>query len=1475
MLLKPFKNSIDSKPEIYQITNKRSLAEKIEYSYFFQHIYKKNYMLRKLVVLLLLAGSFSYGQFNEGAPWMKDLKKSKSLNTAAKTVNSTSDNYTIYEISKAFHTYWEGKDKDAKGSGYKPYMRWENYWMNFVDSQGNLPSSEQLWAAYKAKEANTIGKAINPVSNWTSIGPFTHGTNSGSLPGQGRINAVAVDPNDADVWYVGAPAGGLWKTTDAGGSWTNLFDNFLQIGVSGIAIDANNSNIVYISTGDDDAADSYSIGVFKSTDGGTTWQETGLNTSTDPNINLLTNEIVIDPTNSNIIWVGSNRGLWKSTDGGVTFEVKRPGNIADFKLKPGDPNTVYAVSVSSYYRSTDGENFTRIDTGLPDDSGRLVLGVSPADPDVVYILSANTQSSNFSYQGLYKSVDSGESFIKTANTTDILESNQAWFDLAIEVSPTNADEVYAGCLNIWKSTDGGDSFEQLNQWFRNTAAYTHADIHTLKFFNNKLYCGSDGGIYVSEDGGISFEDYTINGIAVGQFYRISVAKDDSAKMVGGLQDNSGFIRNNAVWNVYTGGDGMDYEVDPSNNNIVYGFVQFGTTLFVSTNSGQTVGIVDSPAGRGNWITPLALSSKGEVYAGYDAVYKLNGNSWDRLSDDLGSTPIDDLEVDPNNPLVLYAAEGNTVFRSDDGGTTFTEFNVFESGISDIAINTTDGSFIYVTTSNRVGFAQNQQQDLRGVFKVPVEANGSAGTVVDITLNLPTDQAYFAIVHQGRNVDNPIYVATSLGVYRLDDTLTEWEDYFTGLPSVAVSDLDINLVDGILTASTYGRGVWQSPIPIKIPDDDIELISITPIPGTVLCGEFAPEIVVKNKGTNDITEINVVYNLNNGGDQTFQWTGSLVSDAETTITLPSQNLNILGTVTLNAEVTITNDAFADNNTIESIFYSNPFGLGGLINTFETPEEALLTFNDRTDDVLWEKGVPTGTKLGAAASGTQVYGTTLSGNHPDNTKGFLVSNCYELSNIVAPVLRFKMAYDLELNFDIVYVEYSTDSGVNWSVLGNINSQPNWYNSDRTNESSGTDDDCQNCPGAQWTGEIPDGQIGEFQEYAYDFVANAALGETDLTAESNVIFRIVFQSDPAVTREGVIIDDFVVDGFQDDEDDDNDGILDVDDNCPLISNSNQLDTDGDGEGDVCDTDDDGDGILDSNDNCPLIANADQADIDNDGIGDVCDEDNDNDGVPDAIDACPNTQADAVVDVTGCAVFSLPGSNFRVLTIGESCISSNNGSVAIEAETILNYTATLTGSGVDTSTNFSDATVFENLAAGSYTVCLTVEGQAGYENCFDITISEPEPLSVSSKISSLNNEVILNFSGGKNYFITLNGSRYETSENSITLPLSGVENKLSVTTDKDCQGVYEETIVLTTELFIYPNPVSGGNINVYLGNSGGTKQVELALFTIDGLKVFSKSFNVINNEVRFNVDALAKGIYLLNVKTENTLLNYKIIRK
>ncbi|MGB5821286.1 MAG: thrombospondin type 3 repeat-containing protein [Saonia sp.] len=1424
-------------------------------------------MTNKLLFIFFFIFSFSYAQHIESTPWMEELRKKSGI--SAKSQNKK---FSLDEITAAFNAHWEEKDFNAKGSGFKPFKRWENYWKHFVDKDGYLPSSKQLWNSWENKQ-DRIGGVVNPISGWSPLGPFSHGTLSGSLPGQGRVNAIAVDPNDENVWYVGAPAGGIWKSVNAGASWVNLFDDFPQIGVSGIAIDPNNSNIVYIATGDDDAADSYSVGVFKSTNGGASWNETGLNPSTS-SINTLMNEIVIDPTDSNVVWVATTDGLQKSINGGDTWTITIDSNIKDFKLKPNDNNTIYAVTSTAYHKSDDGgASFEQIQDVLPVSSGRLVLGVTPADPNVVYILSADTGANDFAYQGFFKSTDSGETFTESPNLVDIMESNQAWFDLALEVSPTNANELYVGCLNIWKSTNGGNSFNQLNQWFSNTPSYTHADIHTLKFFNGKLFCGSDGGIYASEDNGTTFTDYTA-GIAISQFYRISVAKNDASKIIGGLQDNSGFVLNNGNWNVYTGGDGMDYEIDPNNNNLLYGFVQFGQVLFVSTDSGQSIGTVRAPNDangnpiRGNWITPLAVSGEGDVFSGFDGVYKLVGNAWEKVSSDIGSGNIEDLEVDPNNPMIIYAAEDNFIYRSGNGGATFVPLVGLGSQISSFAINQSNSDILYVTTSNRVGISQQNQPISRGVFKLTV--NGNTAAVEDITLNLPTDQAFFAIAHQGRHTDNPLFVGTSLGVYRLDDTLAEWEDYFTDLPSTAVSDLEISLDDEVITASTYGRGIWQSAIPVQVPDDDIRLVSLTPLVNTVLCEEITPEIVVENRGLNQITEIDVSFNLDGGTNETFTWTGVLNTGQTTAIALPLLNINTIGETTLNVNVSINNDAFIENNELSNSFFVNDFGVGNAINTFETAGESLIAYNEGGEGSVWERGVPSGTLLNMASSGSQVYGTNLEGAHPANVKGILLSKCYDLSSILAPVLKFDMAYDLEINFDIVYVQYSLNEGASWEVLGNVNSQPNWYTSDRTNESSGSEDDCQNCPGAQWTGTN-----ATITEYAYNFLANAINGETDLTNESNVLFRVVFQSDPAVNNEGVIIDDFGVSGLLDDDDDDDDGILDVNDNCPLLANTDQLDTNNDGEGNICDTDDDDDGVLDFDDNCPLIPNPDQADGDGDGIGDVCDDDADNDGVPNAIDLCNHTPANAVVDVTGCAVFTLPATNFRVLTKGESCISSNNGSIAISAETSLNYVASLTGNGNDISNPFATSTEFDNLIAGNYTLCITVEGQPDYKNCFDINISEPELLSVVSKVSTLGDEVKLLLFGGKTYTIDLNGTLYTTSKSEIILPLSKVENALSVRTDLDCQGLHEETIVLTSEIFIYPNPVSNGDLTVFLGNNGFSN-VELSLYTMNGVQVFSKPYDVTdNNSVKFNVDALSKGIYLLNIKTDKSLLNYKIIRR
>jgi hypothetical protein len=1385
--------------------------------------------------------------------------------------------YSIDELSKDFNAYWEGKDIDRKGSGYKPYKRWENYWQYFVDAEGYVPGPSQIWQSWKDK--NSLGAKTNPISNWTSVGPSSVGIFSGRLPGIGRTNAIAVDPNDSNTWYAGAPAGGIWKTTDAGNTWTNLFDNFPQIGVSGIVVDYTDSNTLYIATGDDDAADSFSIGVFKSTDGGQSWGETGLNPANATPGDLM-NDIVIDPVNPSILWValndGQKPGLYKTLDAGATWELMRAGRITDFKLKPGDPQTVYAVSNSAYYRSTDGgETFETITDILPGISGRRVLGVSEDNPDILYILCADT-APNYEYQGLFKSTDSGRTFTRSRNTVNIMESNQAWFDLALEVSPTDADEVYMGCLNIWRSTDGGDSFTRMNQWFINNQAYTHADIHTLRFFNGKLFACTDGGLYTSDNGAISFTDHT-TGMSIGQFYRLSISRESASKMIGGLQDNGGQVLNSGEWNNYHGGDGMDNAIDPNNPNLIYGFTQFGGSLNISSDSGQSIGVVGPPRDSGgnritgNWITPLAIDINGEVYAGYDALYRFRGSDWEKVSTSFDGRNLGDLEVSVVNPDVIYASrpssDGNgLLYKSTNGGVSFSFIHRFGSRIADLAINTSDDSIVYVVTSNRVGTPQVDQPASRGVYRVDTSSGNS---VVDITLNLPSNLAYFTIAHQGRHTDNPLYLGTSFGIFRLDDSLTEWEEYSTGFPGTAVSDLEINLDDGIITASTYGRGVWQSPVPIQVPDTDVRLLSLSPASGAVLCGDAMPQITVENNGRNPIETILVEYSVNGESTEPLEFDITLGSGETTSIDLPALGVMGKGEVRLRTSVTVEGDAFSDNNDIEHLFYINDLGSPNEINDFEGGGKELLSYTEGSDSPVWEKGIPSGSVLNEAASGTEVYGTNLDGNHPDAIRAYLVSECYDFSTILAPVLSFRMAYDLEENFDILYVQYSTDEGATWNILGSVDSQPNWYNSDRTNDSSGDGDDCQNCPGAQWTGTN-----ATLTQYAYDFLANSALGEPDLTRETRVVFRIVFQSDPLINQEGVVIDDFGVSGLEDDEDDDNDGVLDIEDNCPLIPNPQQEDADGDGQGDACDPDDDNDGIQDFEDNCPLVANPGQEDADNDGIGDVCDTDEDNDGVPNDSDTCPGTPAGTIVGLDGCPTFTLPATNFRVRTEGESCRSSTNGSITIEAIEPLNYQASLNGNGGNASQAFTDVAQFENLASGSYSLCITVENQPDYEICYTLEVPQPEDLSVSGIVGAFNRELTLELKGATRYIILLNGQRFETSSSEITLPLTRPINSLEVRTNLDCQGAFFQTISLTEDVIALPNPIESGDLQVFIPDAEGM-EAQLRLFSIDGSSVLNKKLVVRGGEVRIGMDSFARGVYLLNVVLPENIYSFKIIKR
>ena len=1202
--------------------------------------------MKKITILLLLCFSLqvSAQQFNQDAPWMKEIYQTRGENYQP----------SFEEMQQAFNTYWEDKDPTVKASGFKPFKRWEYHWQNFVNHEGKLPSAQEVWQAWENKNAfvqsfnNQTALADN--SDWQPVGPVTH-TNTGSWSsGQGRVNAIAVDPNDANTWYIGAPAGGIWKSTDAGATWSPLSDELPQIGVSGIAIDYNDSNTIYIATGDDDAGDTFSVGVMKSTDGGNTWNQTGLNPSNSPSS---MNDIYVHPTNSNIVWVSTNNGIWKSTDAGANWNQTLAGNMRDMKLKPGDPNTIYAASSNTFYKSTNGgDSFTPSTSGLPGGSGRLVIDVTPANADYVYVLAVN---GGFNYQGVYRSTNSGDSFTAQNTSGPMGGCSQGWYDLAFGASTTDAEQVYLGCLNVWQSTDGGVNFTEINSWSNPSGPrYTHADIHMIRSFNGRIFVGSDGGIYSSNDNGATFQDHTA-GIQISQFYKVAVAPNNANKMVGGLQDNGGHAYNNGNgnWQVYYGADGMDTAIDPNNTDVYYGFIQFGGGPYISTSAGASLdGALTAPE-SGNWVTPMVINSDSQLYGGYNSLYRLDGGTWTQLYN--FGTLIDYLEIDPSNIDNMYAVINNTLHKSTDRGVNFSSVSSFPQNITSVEVNNDDSNIVYVTTS-------------AAVYK----STDGGNSFSDITNNLPTNQSYFVVVHQQGHTFNPIYIGTSLGVYRLDDSSANWEPFFVNLPNVPVRDLEITVSDEIITAATYGRGIWQSPIDVSggLPANDVKLESIdNPGSNAIACGDIVPEITVRNFGLNTINSIDVTYVVDGGAPNNFTWNGTLASQATTVITLPMLSLGS-GQHTLDVTTTITGDAFPNNNDLTKEFYINSQGVVLVENQFETPADDLIALNEGGGTPLWERGVPTGALLNTASSGTQVYGTNLDGNHPDATKSYLVSECFDLTSVGNPVLKFDMAFDLELNWDITYVEYTLDEGQTWNILGTINSLPLWYNSDRVNGDGGAND-CQNCPGSQWTGTD-----ATMKEYGYDFTANAALGETDLTGESNVIFRIVFHSDASVNQEGVIIDDFIIDGqFVDDDDDDNDGILDVDDNCPLVYNPGQEDTDGDGIGDACededndgiiDTDDncpttpnpgqedvDGDGIGDACDNCPNVANPGQEDIDNDGVGDVCDDD-DNDGIINIDDNCPTDsnpdQADNDNDGIG-DVCDDDDDNDGILDVDDNC--------------------------------------------------------------------------------------------------------------------------------------------------------------------------------------------------------------------------------
>ncbi|MGC6431681.1 MAG: alpha-amylase family glycosyl hydrolase [Jejuia sp.] len=268
----------------------------------------------------------------------------------------------------------------------------------------------------------------------------------------------------------------------------------------------------------------------------------------------------------------------------------------------------------------------------------------------------------------------------------------------------------------------------------------------------------------------------------------------------------------------------------------------------------------------------------------------------------------------------------------------------------------------------------------------------------------------------------------------------------------------------------------------------------------------------------------------------------------------------------------------------------------------------------------------------------------------------------------------------------------------------------------------------------------------------------------------------------------------------------------------------------------------------------------------------DSDSDGIPNATDSCSNTPFGANVDANGCEVFDLPANNFRLQISNETCRSSDNGIIDILASESLNYTSTITGNGLSTSETFTSSYTKSDLAAGSYRICITVDGQPDYEQCFNITITEPEDLGVQSKVIESKNAISLNLSGGDLYKINLNGAYIETSSSYIELPLQIGKNVIDIKTDKECQGEYKASFFLEGETLVSPNPFNN-YIDIFTGKLDANTDASIDIYSILGNQVYSSSTKNVN--LKIDTSKLPVGIYLLRIATSNSAKTYKIIKE
>ncbi|MBE0569998.1 MAG: T9SS type A sorting domain-containing protein [Ignavibacteriaceae bacterium] len=782
----------------------------------------------------------------------------------------------LISIYGQYQSVWDQVPEDIREKN--SFKRYEWFYRPRTDENGKFPKEhvEQQIAIEEQKviENNLRLEKVDDTSDlWTNIGPIGIDMTSSFIPYwgkvSGRVRGLDVHPTDPNIVYAGAAAGGIWKTTNGGTTWTDKSSSLTRLTFGAIAIDPNNTNTIYAGTGETiwfyNTTTYEGNGLYKSTDGGDNWTQI----TNGFGIQTQFSDIEVNPGNSNVLlaslgsgnWnlsVPTNQGIWRSSDAGATWtRTLNVQNAFDVAFHPSNSLLAYAasgnkVSAGGFYRSTDGgATWIQSNTGLPAATsiGRMQFELSPSSPLIIYaLIYSNVALPGGRATAAFRSTDGGvnwsqiSSGVLISGTYDggTTISDQGSYDLCLSVHPTNPDIVCFGNVELSRTTNGSSiSFVRnpsgyiipgysIGAW----ACWSHVDIHKIHFAQsngNIVYMGCDGGVYKSTDAGLTWFNVN-NNINTIQFYRVASHPTNSSILFGGAQDNGNFStadKGATDWVFELSGDGMECFVDYSNPNYVFMSTQYGS-LYRSTDGGSSWSNMVGSGSNTAWTAPYWQhpTNSNYIYAGW--AYRIirstdKGNSWFYFSaSNLTSnriTSVAQSKVTVANMMSIssYFTTTPDIDRSTDEGATWTDittnYTTFLStaglsgtNIQRVVADPVSGTTFYIT---RASYGGGQV----------LKTTNFGTNWTNITGNLPLVPVNDLFIDPA-NI-NHLYAGNDLGVYWTTNGGTSWVKLSNGMPFVPVLDFDFysNAGTRYLRAATHGRGVYElnidSPLPVEL------------------------------------------------------------------------------------------------------------------------------------------------------------------------------------------------------------------------------------------------------------------------------------------------------------------------------------------------------------------------------------------------------------------------------------------------------------------------------------------------------------------------------------------------------------------------------------------------------------------------------------------------------------------------------------